>query len=378
MDEAADRRQSLVSVGIPVYNGAKYIAQALDSVLAQDYPNLEIVISDNASTDGTRAICKKYARKDPRIQYRRNPQNLGASANFKKAVRLATGDYFTWLAADDVLLQSDYLSTLVTYLDENPDVVLCGSAVEVFVEEDPAIRSRHVLEGVGPERDWREARKVFFRWPQTANHHVIYGVYRREHLLKVPIGGRMHRGQPVVLDIEYPILSGLTNYGRIVALPDVDRGYRSHAFGSAMRDIERLSTVSHFWLATTMKYHLLKRAIRLQVPIGEKLELVKITLRNFVDRPTGRLPEFRETVRGLRREVAWVRGTSEHRLEVIQQQQEHIVEQDAMLRRQDAMIQQQDLVLTERAQRIAELEAELAEARRPQKGLDGDTIAMVK
>ena len=364
MADLTERPRTLVSVGIPVYNGERYIAEALDSVLAQDYPDLEIVISDNASTDQTRAICKKYARNDSRIRYRRNQQNLGASANFKQAAKLAQGEYFTWLAADDVLVQPDYLSTLAHYLDENPDIVLCGSSVEVFIEEDPNAGSKYVLEGVAPEREWREARKEFFRWPQTANHHVIYGLYRREHLLKVPIGGRVHRGEPVVLDIEYPILSGMANYGRIVALPDVSRGYRSHAFGSAMRDIERLSKFSHYWLATTMKYHLLKRAISLNVPRAEKLELIRLTLTNFLHQPSGRMPEFRQMVHSLRREAAWIRGTSEYRLEVIHRQQEEIVEQHDVLARQD-------LALRELGEKVAALEAELVVARRQLGEFDG-------
>jgi glycosyltransferase involved in cell wall biosynthesis len=356
--------RSLVSVGIPVYNGERYIAAALDSVLAQDYPHVEIVISDNASTDRTRAICKQYARRDPRIRYRRNQQNLGASANFKKVAKLARGEYFTWLAADDVLVQADYLSTLARYLDENADVVLCGSSVEVVIEEDPRAGSTYVLDGVAPDREWREARKEFFRWPQTANHHVIYGLYRREQLLKVPIGGRVYRGEPVVLDIEYPILSGMANFGRIVALPDVSRGYRSHAFSSAMRDIERLSKFSHFWLATTMKYHLFKRALSLDVPRVEKLELIRLTLSNFLHQPSGRMPEFRQMVHSVRREAAWLRGMSEYRLEVIHRQQDEIVEQHEVLARQD-------LNLRQLVERIAELEAELAAVRGELTELDG-------
>ena len=73
-----------VSIGMPVYNGENYLAQALDSLLAQTFTDFEIVICGNASTDGTEALCREYAERDARIVYRRNESNVGAAANFNK------------------------------------------------------------------------------------------------------------------------------------------------------------------------------------------------------------------------------------------------------------------------------------------------------
>ena len=95
-------RQPLVSIGIPVYNGARSITQALDTLRAQTYANLELVISDNASTDSTGEICREYAAKDHRIKYFRNPVNVGLYENFRRVVTLASGEYFMWAAADDL------------------------------------------------------------------------------------------------------------------------------------------------------------------------------------------------------------------------------------------------------------------------------------
>ncbi|RBP37337.1 glycosyl transferase family 2 [Roseimicrobium gellanilyticum] len=342
ISDAADKPSSLVTIGIPVFNGEKHLAQALDSALAQDCPNLEILISDNASTDGTQDICKEYRRRDSRIRYHRNKENLGASGNFQEVLKRANGEYFTWLACDDILTRGDYVSKLAGYLDTNPDVVLCGCTTKAFVGEDLRATCTHVLEAVAPERDWKEARKEFFRWPQTACHFVIYGLYRRRPLLKVPVDGRTHWGRPVVLDMEFPILSRLSNFGRIVSLPDMERAYRSHAYSSCNRDVEELSTASQFWLALRMKSTLLRTAATLNVPADEKWELIKLTLHNFLHHPLGRLPEFRADLENQRVENGILRDACEERLNLIHQQ-------DAAMR-----------LMTKR---IEELENQLAQTR---------------
>ena len=113
----------LVSIGIPTYNRATYLKQALDSLLAQDYPNLEIIISDNASTDETEVICRAYVRSDSRIRYFRNSANLGPIRNFQRVLSLASGPYFMW-AADDDLWEQTFVSSIVERLVNTPDTVL--------------------------------------------------------------------------------------------------------------------------------------------------------------------------------------------------------------------------------------------------------------
>lgn len=98
----AEKKIPHVSIGMPVHNGEKYIREALDSLLSQTFTNFELIISDNASTDGTEAICHEYAVKDTRIRYIRQATNLAATANFKFVLDGAVGEYFMWAAADDV------------------------------------------------------------------------------------------------------------------------------------------------------------------------------------------------------------------------------------------------------------------------------------
>lgn len=92
----------VVSIGMPVFNGEKFIREALDSLLAQTFTDLELIISDNSSTDRTEAICREYAARDPRIRYVRQSENRGALANFQCVLDEAVGEYFMWASADDV------------------------------------------------------------------------------------------------------------------------------------------------------------------------------------------------------------------------------------------------------------------------------------
>jgi len=121
--------QPLVSIGIPVYNGETFLRAALDSLLAQDYENFELIISDNASTDGTAAICQEYAAKDRRIQFHQNDKNLGATYNFTRVRDLASGKYFMW-AADHDLWHPTLLSKTLAVLESDPEVVLCYPRAE--------------------------------------------------------------------------------------------------------------------------------------------------------------------------------------------------------------------------------------------------------
>ena len=90
-----------VSIGMPVYNGEKYIREALDSLLAQTFTDFELIISDNASTDDTGVICREYAARDPRVRYVRQSENRGAMANFQPVLDKARDEYFMWAAANN-------------------------------------------------------------------------------------------------------------------------------------------------------------------------------------------------------------------------------------------------------------------------------------
>src|ERR671915_430558 len=93
----------LVSIGLPVYNGANYLRKAVETILEQSYESLELIISDNASTDDTADICRDLSARDARIRVSRNAQNVGAARNYNIVFNAARGKYFKWAAHDDVL-----------------------------------------------------------------------------------------------------------------------------------------------------------------------------------------------------------------------------------------------------------------------------------
>jgi glycosyltransferase involved in cell wall biosynthesis len=124
---------TLVSIGMPLYNSERYLAEALDSLLAQDHRDFELIISDNGSSDATESICRDYAARDTRIRYLRTENNLGAVWNFNRVFELAKGDYFMWAAHDDVRAPG-CVSRSLALLEARPEAVLCCTGVS-FIDE---------------------------------------------------------------------------------------------------------------------------------------------------------------------------------------------------------------------------------------------------
>ena len=117
------KRVPRVSIGLPVYNGEDYLAESLESLLGQTYEDFELIISDNASTDGTADLSRRYAKQDSRVRYVRQPRNIGLARNHDFVLRESCGEFFKWAAADD-LYGKHLLERCVDALDEYPDVVL--------------------------------------------------------------------------------------------------------------------------------------------------------------------------------------------------------------------------------------------------------------
>ena len=124
----------LISIGMPVRNGQNYIRQALDSLLAQDFEDFELIILDNASEDRTQEISLEYATSDGRIQYHRNENNIGLYKNFNRVFELSNAPYFTWASSDD-MRDPTFLSKCIDILQREPSVVLCYTEV-VLVDGD--------------------------------------------------------------------------------------------------------------------------------------------------------------------------------------------------------------------------------------------------
>lgn len=177
--------QAKLSIGLPVYNGEKFIKQSLDSLLNQTFSDFELIISDNASTDNTEEICRNYAAQDHRIRYYRNPTNIGCACNFNRVFELSNSEYFKWAAYDD-LHAPDFLSKCIQVLEENPHYILCHSHTYLIDEQGNFFQKYDIKLNTNSE-------KPHIRFEELLTKHLcyqMYGVIRKSALKKIPpMGG---------------------------------------------------------------------------------------------------------------------------------------------------------------------------------------------
>jgi glycosyltransferase involved in cell wall biosynthesis len=217
MTDAAPR----VSIGMPVYNGERYLKATLDAILAQDYPDLELVISDNGSTDATEAICRDYAA-DPRVRYVRHERNSGAAWNYNQVFALSRGTYFKWAAADDLILPG-MIAQCAAVLDAHPEVVLCYPKTRIIDGEGRTLK------------DWEDNLDLTMPDPVSRFRQFLYSVSECNAvfgLIRADVLARTRRiGNFVGSDNS--LLAELTLYGRFYEVPDRLFLRRDHAKASS-------------------------------------------------------------------------------------------------------------------------------------------------
>jgi glycosyltransferase involved in cell wall biosynthesis len=199
----------LVSIGLPVYNEERFLAQTLDSLLAQSHRNLELIICDNCSTDGTEEVCRRYAASDPRIRCHRNASNIGASRNFNLAFVLSRGEYFKWSAAND-LCGGEYIERCIEVLDRRPDVVLCYPKTQLIDENNVSIEAyadRLNLQFDAPQR------RLAHLLRNLGMCNAIYGVLRSRVLRTMRLLG-------LYVNSDQAFLAQLALHGRFVEIPE--------------------------------------------------------------------------------------------------------------------------------------------------------------
>lgn len=199
-----------VSVGVPVYNGERYLDEALESLAAQTYTDFDVVISDNASTDATEQICRSYVERDDRFQYHRQPVNRGAAWNFNEVAHLATSEYFKWASHDD-LHAPTFLERCVEVLDAAPDdVVLCYPKTIMIDAEQRQIGGFDDgldLRSVQPS----ERFDAYLRNYRKSN--AIFGLLRRKRLMKTRLLGNY-------VSSDLVLLGEIVLNGQVWELPD--------------------------------------------------------------------------------------------------------------------------------------------------------------
>jgi len=169
------------TVAIPTFNRLDTLPRAVASALAQDYTGLELVICDNASTDGTEEYCRTLAAGDGRVRYVRHAENIGPLRNFEAALAAASGEYFMWLADDD-WLDENYLTECISALERGAELASgqahwIGGDVELKIEAPLTLAART---GSARVRDY---------YRSVTRNSVFYGVYRTatvRRLIPVP------------------------------------------------------------------------------------------------------------------------------------------------------------------------------------------------
>lgn len=174
---AQNERNPLVSIGVPVYNEAASLESAVHDLLGQTHTNIEVIISDNASLDGTESVARRLAQTDARVVYVRQPQNVGAAANFRHVLRKGTGEFFMWAAADD-RWDPVYIERNLANLRGNPSLV--GSVSKVRWADGGA--SQGLASGTRPVQGSLR-RKVALYLRYARDNSRFYGLYRREALV---------------------------------------------------------------------------------------------------------------------------------------------------------------------------------------------------
>jgi glycosyltransferase involved in cell wall biosynthesis len=221
-----------VSIGLPVFNGERYLERAVESILGQTYSDLELIISDNASTDKTAEICREAAERDERVTYIRNDVNLGAAENYNIVFRASNGTFFKWASHDD-LIAPEFVERCVEVMHENPAAVTCYPRTTFIDEDGEAISEYEEIDdftaSTAPERfkTW-----LFDRTGPWCN--AVFGIIRSDVLATTGLIGKYNSSDVI-------LLGELLLNGTMVRIPDVlfyrrdhpERSVRAHASNDA-------------------------------------------------------------------------------------------------------------------------------------------------
>jgi hypothetical protein len=221
----------LVSVGIPTYNRSDWLRRSVESVLRQDYKNIEVIIANNASTDSTASVCLELIASDSRAFYLEQTSNIGPVANFAAALQAARGDYFMWLGDDDWIDES-YVSQCVELLRSEPETVLV-SGEPIYYQGGMRKRSGKSFNIL--ERLWF-LRVAHYYWSVTDNG-LFYGVMRSADIRRVAFSNEMGG--------DWHLVAGLAAIGRCRMLRSValhrELGGATASLGQVARTLQ-LST----------------------------------------------------------------------------------------------------------------------------------------
>lgn len=229
-----------VCIGIPVYNGARYIASTIESALGQTYDDIEVVVADNASTDGTAEICREFAARDDRLRYVRFEEHLGVADSYTRTFGLCRSEYFLWTASDDTH-DPKFVEKAAAVLDATPDAVVCYSHTAIVDERGDIVRRDDFeLELDHPSRTTRFHRMIMAP-PKFHGAHEQYGLIRAEVMRQTGVMSNHVMGCRV-------LLAELALRGRLVRMDEVLFFNRDHG-GRSQRDGRPRARPGSVWTA---------------------------------------------------------------------------------------------------------------------------------
>ncbi len=222
----------LVTIGIPTYNRANFLVQTIESVLNQTYNNIEIVISDNASTDQTQSLCEQYKSRDTRITYIRQEKNLGPTPNFLEALKNATGLFFMWLGDDD-WIDLNYIEECMNVLLREEDVTIAAGYADYY-KGDRKLYTGTVMNLI----DTSGVDRVKKYFSQVRHNSVFYGVMRTAELRNIYIQN--------VLGGDLLMVAAMTFLGKVKSI-EATRVHRRRG-GESQNNKKMIESMSLFWI----------------------------------------------------------------------------------------------------------------------------------
>ena len=168
-----------VFIGMPVYNGKRYIKRAIDSMIVQTFQDWKLLISDDASTDDTSEICRSYAKVDPRIEYYRQSNNIGLFNNFKYVLDRADSEYFIWCAQDDIR-EKEYLKTCIEHLENDKKLGFATTKMAAIDSFDRILTVEHELTKLSGKPSIVNVAKYVLQPEISGKCNLMYGLFRTE------------------------------------------------------------------------------------------------------------------------------------------------------------------------------------------------------
>jgi len=267
----------LVSIGFPVFNGASTAKRAIEALLKQTYSRIEIIVSDNGSTDSTREIIESIQTKEPRIRFLNSPLNRGSIWNFNEVLRASRGKYFMWAAHDD-LHHLTFIEKCVQKMEEDENAVLCSPKVQFIDQITDSLIAVSSLETLKRSSEVvSQFREVLWHFPAAS----LYGLYKLDRVSEISLPSIM--GGDLVFIYEVSLRGKFLSidevlFSRIVR-PDwntTDQDFMTF-FGKGTKPI-------FYFPFVLVAYHTFSAMNRSRFSLAVKLKLMSVFVNHIINK----------------------------------------------------------------------------------------------